>query len=239
LIWAQKQQGAKYTFHYHLMKGLNDDLQMRSTWEIPLCTGKERIKVNGQKAHPTQKPEALLYRVISATSNPGDVILDPFFGTGTTGAVAKKLGRHWIGLERDTSYIEVAQARIEGTPTRVIPEHEFTIPLKKEEARIPFGTLLEQGLVSVGQLLYFDQQAEHTAKILANSHLQYGDQVGSIHQVGKFIKGSPCNGWEHWYYQNELGGLAPLDHLRQTVRLKRQTVAEDRPEELAQGASEQ
>lgn len=239
LIWAQKKQGAKYTFHYQMMKGMNDDLQMRSTWEIPLCTGKERIKINGQKAHPTQKPEALLYRVISATSNPGDVILDPFFGTGTTGAVAKKLGRHWIGLERDLTYISVAQERIDNIQRTLIPEQNLVLPLKKDEPRIPFGVLLEQGLLAIGQVLYFDQKADHTAKILANSHLQYGDQIGSIHQVGKFIKGSPCNGWDHWYYQNDRGGFSPLDDLRQIVRLKSRTHAEDHPENLVLGTSEQ
>ena len=112
LIWAAKSDKARYTFHYRSMKTLNDELQMRSDWVIPICGGKERLKLNGTKAHPTQKPEALLYRILLACTNPGDVVLDPFFGTGTTGAVAKRLQRHWIGCERYSTYCKVAEERI-------------------------------------------------------------------------------------------------------------------------------
>src|SRR5688572_25509758 len=151
LIWAQKKKGAKYTFNHQSMKALNDDLQMRSDWYKPIATGKERIKMNGKKAHSTQKPEALLYRIITASSNPGDVILDPFFGSGTTGAVAKKLGRNWIGIERDKKYIKVAQKRIDA----VQEAHQDTIQVeKRKQLRIPFGALLENGLLKPGQVLY-------------------------------------------------------------------------------------
>src|ERR671918_2959630 len=152
LIWAQKKKGAKYTFNHQSMKALNDDLQMRSDWYMPIATGKERIKMNGKKAHSTQKPEALLYRIITPSSNPGDVILDPFFGSGTTGAVAKKLGRNWIGIERDKKYIKVAQKRIDA----VKKAQQDTIQVeKRKQVRIPFGALLENGLLKPGQILYF------------------------------------------------------------------------------------
>src|SRR5689334_4324728 len=152
LIWAQKKQGAKYTFNHKSMKALNDDLQMRSDWNLNLATGKQRIRTNGAKAHSTQKPESLLYRILLASSNPGDVVLDPFFGTGTTGAVAKKLGRNWIGIERDKKYIKVAQRRIDAVQTA---DEESLNVEKRKQARIPFGALLENGLLQPGQSLYF------------------------------------------------------------------------------------
>ncbi|HLO18738.1 MAG TPA: site-specific DNA-methyltransferase, partial [Anaerolineales bacterium] len=152
IIWAQKKKGAKYTFNHKSMKALNEDLQMRSDWSLPLVTGKQRIKSNGTKAHSTQKPEALLYRIILASSNPDDVVLDPFFGTGTTGAVAKKLGRNWIGIERDKKYIKIAQKRID---TVEQADEEAINVQKRKQARLPFGALLEYGLLQPGQVLYF------------------------------------------------------------------------------------
>jgi site-specific DNA-methyltransferase (adenine-specific) len=215
LIWAQKIKGKRYTFNHHAMKALNDDLQMRSDWEIPLCTGKERVKVNGLKAHSTQKPEAILYRVILSSSKPGDIVLDPFFGSGTTGAVAKKLQRHWIGIERDPGYIQVAQERIDSLQAEE-SEEVFAFRTKRDRPRVPFGRLLENGLVKPGQMLYFGKSGEITATVLANGALKYKDVSGSIHQVGRMIKNAPCNGWEHWYYLDEVSGEKyPLDKLRE------------------------
>ena len=206
MIWAQKVQGARYTFNYHSMKSLNDDLQMRSDWELPLCTGRERVKVNGSKAHSTQKPEAILYRVILSSSNPGDVVLDPFFGSGTTGAVAKKLHRHWIGIERDPNYIQVAQERINSLQIEMFTDEVFVIPTKRDRPRVPFGTLLEIGYIKPGQTLYFGKSGNISATVLANGALKHNGFTGSIHQVGREIQNAPCNGWEHWFYKDEKTG---------------------------------
>jgi site-specific DNA-methyltransferase (adenine-specific) len=219
MIWAQKKKGAKYTFNHQSMKALNDDLQMRSDWkhwEIPLATGKQRIRLNGIKAHSTQKPEALLYRVIMASSNPGDVVLDPFFGSGTTGAVAKKLGRNWIGIERDTKYIKVAQQRIDAvTPS---PAEALTLPEKRKQARVPFGALLENGLLNPGQRLYFAGNGTR-AKILSNGHIKCGDVTGSIHAVAKsLMNGAPVNGWDVWFYKDANGRKIVIDELREKLR---------------------
>lgn len=223
LIWAQKVRGARYTFNYRAMKALNDDLQMRSDWHLPLCTGKERLKVDGAKAHSTQKPEALLYRVILASSNPGDVVLDPFFGSGTTGAVAKKLNRRWIGIERDESYVALARQRIESIQPELFPEAAAQLPERRRAPRIPFGALLEQGLLRPGQTLYFGRRGEKTATVLADGRLRCGELVGSIHQVGRALANAPCNGWEHWYYEDaETGERAVIDRLRERVRQMRQ-----------------
>ena len=216
LLWAQKTQGARYTFNHHAMKALNDDLQMRSDWELPLCTGKERLKVGGEKAHATQKPEALLYRVILASSNAGDVVLDPFFGTGTTGAVAKKLRRHWIGIERDARYMAVAQARLDAVKPGEGPLALYQFADKRRRQRVPFGALVECGWLRPGQKLYFGPAGKVTARILANGALQYGAFTGSIHQVGREIQHAPCNGWEHWYYNDEnTGERVVIDRLRE------------------------
>ncbi len=218
LLWAQKDKGARYTFNYQPMKALNDDLQMRSDWVLPICSGKERIKINGEKAHSTQKPEALLYRVILSSSNPGDVVLDPFFGSGTTGAVAKKLGRHWIGIELDPTYIEVAQARIDAIQPALLAESALTFEDKRKRPRIPFGALLERGLLQPGQTLYFRKQREVMAIVLANGHLQHNGITGSIHEVGRAIQNAPCNGWEHWYYSDaETGDMVVIDRLREII----------------------
>lgn len=221
LLWAQKERGARYTFNYQAMKALNGDLQMRSDWQLPLCTGQERIKSEGSKAHSTQKPEALLYRVILATSNPGDVVLDPFFGTGTTGAVAKRLNRHWIGIEKDERYIDLARARIEAVEPPLSPEEALSFPERRRQPRIPFGVLLEQGLLRPGQELYFGPRGDRVAMVLANGRLKYGEATGSIHQVARAIQNAPCNGWEHWYYLDESSGeRVVIDRLRQAVRAK-------------------
>ncbi len=217
MIWAGKSKESKYRFNYDAMKGLNEDLQMRSDWFIPLCTGGERLKdSNGQKAHPTQKPEALLYRVIMSSTNPGDLVLDPFFGTGTTGAVAKKLGRDYIGIEREKTYRDAATARIRAIKN--IEEAEILhAPSKREEPRIPFGTLIEQGLLKPGTVLT-DAGQKHTAKIAADGNLVASSHRGSIHKVGAALQGAPsCNGWTFWHYK-ERGRMVPIDALRQRVR---------------------
>ncbi|PIU90347.1 MAG: hypothetical protein COW33_01620 [Anaerolineae bacterium CG17_big_fil_post_rev_8_21_14_2_50_57_27] len=219
LLWAQKTKGAKYIFNHHAMKALNDDLQMRSDWTLPLCTGKERIRVKGAKAHSTQKPESLLYRVLLSSTNPGDVVLDPFFGTGTTGAVAKKLGRHFIGIERDEGYIQIAQQRIEAV--QPAPEGSLGPENPRSQPKVPFGALLEAGMLAPGQRLYFGPKGEPSAIILANGHIRCGETVGSIHQIGRAITHAPCNGWENWHYVDEQTGMRrKLDELRQVIRLQ-------------------
>jgi modification methylase len=215
IIWAQKKKGAKYTFNHHSMKALNDDLQMRSDWLLPLATGKERIKSNGLKAHPTQKPEALLYRVMMSSSNVGDVILDPFFGSGTTGAVAKKLGRNYIGIERDKKYIKIAQKRID--MVEISPLAELTLPEKRNQVRVPFGALLEAGFLSPGECLFYKDDKSIRGIILSNGHLKYKEQVGSIHALAKSLAGGAVNGWDMWLYR-ENGKLKVIDELREKIR---------------------
>jgi DNA modification methylase len=212
LIWAQKRKGVKYTFNHQDMKALNDDLQMRSDWSIPLSTGKERIKSNGMKAHPTQKPEALLHRVLLSSTNKGDLVLDPFFGSGTTGAVAKRLGRNFIGIERDKIYVKIAQNRID----TVEPASDDALMIgKKKQARVPFGNLLESGLLSPGQTLWFTKD-NIKAKILVNGHLRCGEITGSIHGVAKSLsKNAPVNGWDVWFYKDKNGKKVVINELRQ------------------------
>jgi modification methylase len=197
------------------MKALNDDLQMRSDWSLPLVTGKQRIKSNGVKAHSTQKPEALLYRVIMASSNPGDVVLDPFFGSGTTGAVAKRLGRNWIGIERDKKYIKIAQKRIDAVREA---DAESLHVEKRKQARVPFGALLENGFLQPGQTLYFAKNGIR-ARILSNGHLRCGEITGSIHHVAKsLMNGAPANGWDLWSYRDDSGKKIVIDELREKLR---------------------
>jgi site-specific DNA-methyltransferase (adenine-specific) len=216
LIWAQKKQGAKYTFNHHAMKSLNDELQMRSDWLIQIVTGKERIKTNGTKAHSTQKPEALLYRVLLSSTNPGDLVLDPFFGSGTTGAVAKKLDRHFLGIERDEGYIKIAQDRISAVNSA--PEASLKLPDIRRQKRIPFGSLIETGLLVPGQTLFFIKD-DITAIILADGTIQCGKITGSIHGVAKFLSnGAPANGWDCWYMEDLNGERILLDNLRSQVR---------------------
>lgn len=220
LIWASKRKGARYTFNHHAMKALNDGKQMRSDWLLPICSGAERIKVNGQKAHSTQKPEALLYRVILSSSNPGDVVLDPFLGSGTTAAVAKKLHRHWIGIEREEEYVEIAQRRIDAANPEPFDERAFDVRDKKRSRpRIPFGSLLENGLLKPGQCLYFRRDRTKVARIKPDGKLVLNGFEGSIHQAGRHLMGgSPCNGWEHWYFEAEDGELQSIDDLREVLR---------------------
>lgn len=222
LLWCKKSQNQKkYTFNYHAMKLMNEEKQMRSDWELPLCTGTERLKINGEKVHPTQKPEALLYRVILSSSNPGDIVLDPFFGTGTTGTVAKKLGRRYIGIEREQRYIEAAQARIESIqPTLFDAEVYGAVPTKRDAPRLPFSALLECGLMLPGQTLYFNKALTKTVTVLADGTLRTPDGAkGSIHKIGAYIGELPaCNGWEHWYYRDDHGELRVIDTLREQIR---------------------
>jgi len=217
LIWCAKNRDAKPRFNYEAMKHLNDDTQMRSDWVLPLCTGDERIKGDdGNKAHPTQKPESLLYRVVLSSTNPGDTILDPFFGTGTSGAVAKKLGRHFIGIEQETDYIKVAQKRIDAIEGPRDMEVVGT-PAKRDLPRVPFGWLLERGLIKPGAVLV-DHRRKHAATVKADGTLIVGDFAGSIHQVGAHVQNAPaCNGWQFWH-TNIAGDLVPIDILRQKVR---------------------
>ncbi|WP_026091437.1 DNA methyltransferase [Blastomonas sp. AAP53] len=217
LIWASRDEKSKYTFNYRAMKTLNDELQMRSDWVLPICGGQERLKRGGTKAHPTQKPEALLYRILLACTNPGDVVLDPFFGTGTTGAVAKRLGRDWIGCERDPIYCEVAEERIAAT----LPLDESglkTMQSPKSQPRVAFGTLVETGYIAVGTVVY-DKARKHRATIRADGSLLSDAHTGSIHKVGALLQNAPsCNGWTWWHLETD-DGLKPLDSLRQTYLL--------------------
>ncbi len=218
LIWAARDPGVtNYTFNYDAMKALNEGLQMRSDWLLPICSGDERLKNEaGDKAHPTQKPEALLHRVILASTKEGDVILDPFFGTGTTGAVAKRLGRHFIGIEREHEYASKAIARI----AKIVPLSPDAMEIttsKRNEARIPFGWLVERGLLSPGTMLC-DISRRYTAKVRADGTLISADAKGSIHQVGAAVQGAPaCNGWTFWHVESK-GALTPIDVLRQKLR---------------------
>jgi modification methylase len=210
LIWCAKDEGARYTFNYRAMKALNDDLQMRSDWLLPICAGAERVKrADGAKAHPTQKPEALLYRILLACTKPGDIVLDPFFGTGTTGAVARRLGRRWIGVEREPTYVEVAEERIAST----LPLDESamrTVPDKRDQPRVAFGVLVESGVVPAGTTLT-DAKRRWSASVLADGSLVSGAHAGSIHKVGAALQNAAsCNGWTFWHVDG-----APLDGLRQ------------------------
>ncbi len=231
LIWAQKNKGSRYTFNYQAMKSMNQhsskpgNVQMRSDWNLPLCTGKERIKVNGEKAHPTQKPEALLERVILASTLPGDLVLDPFFGTGTTGAVAKKLGRCWIGIEADPSYVSIARQRIEQID-EINPDQEiYSGSGNGRQKRVPISLLLEKGMLKEGQTLFFGTQSNIQAILLGDGQLRWGESIGSIHKVGREILKAPCNGWTAWYYIDEQAGKKqPINDLRRRVRNEREAV---------------
>lgn len=218
LIWASKDKDSKYTFHYKTMKAFNDDLQLRSDWYIPICNGDERIKVNGEKAHSTQKPEALLYRIITSTSNPEDIVLDPFMGSGTTGAVAKKLGRNYIGIEKDEFYIKIADKRIE----KVKPFSKQTLlyPLDEKKPRVPFGNLIEKGYIQAGELL-FSRNKKYSATVLANGSVtSTNNTTGSIHSVSaKLIGKTNNNGWTFWYVERK-NQLISINELRSEYRKK-------------------
>jgi len=218
LIWAARDREAKsYTFNYHALKSFNDDLQMRSDWALPICSGGERLRdEDGDKVHPTQKPEALLYRVLLSSTNPGDVVLDPFFGTGTTGAVAKRLGRHFIGLERDAGYAAAAAARIAAVEP-VALDALTVLAGKRAQPRVPFGALLEAGLVAPGTEVT-DSRGRHSAVIRADGSLEAGDHIGSIHRVGALVQGlEACNGWTFWHL-DQGRGREPIDALRDKIR---------------------
>ena len=217
LIWASKSSSSKYTFNYEAMKSLNGDLQMRSDWLIPICTGEERLKnTDGKKVHPTQKPENLISRVIMSSSNIGDTVLDPFFGTGTTGAVSKKLGRNYIGIEQNAKYALEAEKRIRLT-SKIEADELIQTPRKISEPRIPFGNLLEQGLLNPGDLLH-DIRNRWTAKVRADGSLISKDTKGSIHSVGAHLQGlQACNGWTFWHIKRS-GKLVPIDNLRLAIR---------------------
>ncbi len=218
LIWATRSKDQKkYTFNYDALKTANDDVQMRSDWTIPICSGGERLKDDvGRKAHPTQKPEALLHRVIMATTRPGDTVLDPFFGTGTSGAVAKLLGRHFIGLEQDPDYAEIAKHRIANV-NKADDADIQTMKSKKSEPRVPFGALVEQGYLRPGDRLFCPKQ-RHVARVRVDGSLANGDAEGSIHRMGAQVQNAPsCNGWTFWHYKSDQG-YAPIDLLRRKFR---------------------
>ena len=216
LIWASKNKKSKYTFNYQSLKCLNDDLQMRSDWMLPICNGKERLKKDGKKVHSTQKPEALIHRIILATTNKGDLIFDPFLGTGTTAVVAKKLGRQYFGIEKDKKYFLAAYQRI--NKTNIIKDDYLdTLQNNKSKPRVPFGSLVEMGLIKAGTLL-FDQKKKYNAKIMIDGSLKCQKTEGSIHKVAAKIMGTEsCNGWTYWHYQSG-NNLKPIDKLRERLR---------------------
>jgi len=220
LIWASTGEKARYTFNYRSMKTLNDELQMRSDWEFPICGGQERLKRDGVKVHPTQKPEALIYRILLACTKPGDVVLDPFFGTGTTGAVAKRLGRRWIGIEREAGYCSAALERIEAA----LPLDEsalVTMQSPKAAPRVAFGTIVENGMLTAGAVLT-DPKRRYRVTVRADGSVMSGDVTGSIHKLGATLQGAPaCNGWTFWHYETP-EGLKPIDVLRQDYLLATQ-----------------
>ena len=226
MIWAARDSKAKrYTFNYEMLKAGNEDCQVRSDWYLPICTGGERLKdAEGRKTHPTQKPEALLTRVMLAASNPGDVVVDPFFGTGTTGAVARRLGRSYIGFERDEAYAKAARARIaavEPLPADAVA----AAPTKRSEPRVAFASVVEAGLLAPGAMLT-DERRRHQAVVRADGSLKLGAAIGSIHKIGALAQGLPaCNGWTYWRFETP-AGLEPIDSLRETMRASMREAAE-------------
>ncbi|MCX8056318.1 MAG: DNA methyltransferase [Ignavibacteria bacterium] len=211
LIWATKSKNSNYTFHYHSLKIFNDDLQMRSDWYIPICQGEERVKINGKKAHSTQKPEELLYRIILSTSNPGDIIFDPFSGSGTTAAVAKKLGRKFLAFEKDENYVKISIERLEKIQTLTQDLLEYKV--EKRIPRIPFGLLIEKGIIRVGEFL-FSKDLKHKAKVLADGSIQCENVVGSIHKISAYLLGKERNnGWEYWFVKRD-DKLLSINRLR-------------------------
>ena len=216
LIWASKNKKSRYTFNYQSLKCLNDDLQMRSDWILPICNGKERLKKDGKKIHSTQKPEALLHRIILATTNKGDSIFDPFLGTGTTAVVAKKLGRKYFGVEKDKKYFQAAKQRISET-LEIKDDYLDILPNNKSKPRVPFGSLIEMGLIKPGTTL-FDVKKRYNAKIMVDGSLKCQKAEGSIHKVAaKIIGAESCNGWTYWHYISG-NDLKPIDNLREKLR---------------------
>ena len=219
LIWASKNKKSKYTFNYQSLKCLNDDLQMRSDWTLPICNGSERIKKNGKKVHSTQKPESLLHRILLASTNKNNFVLDPFLGTGTTAVVAKKLGRNYFGIEKEKKYFNAAKQRLEKT-IKIEDHYLDTIKNYKSKPRIPFGSLVELGIVKPGMSV-FDHKKKVNAKIMADGSVKYQNLEGSIHKIAaKIIGTESCNGWTFWHYNNN-GSILPIDNLRQRLIAKR------------------
>ena len=215
LIWASKSEKSKYTFNYQSLKCLNDDLQMRSNWELPICNGSERLKKNGKKVHSTQKPEALLHRILLATSNKNDLVLDPFLGSGTTATVAKKLGRNYYGIEKEKTYFNAAEQRLKKTKP-IEDDYLDTLQNGRSKPRIPFGSLVELGIIKPGTTIY-DNKKKISAKIMADGSIKHEQTEGSIHKVAATILGAEsCNGWTFWHY-NLNGTIVPIDHLRQRL----------------------
>ena len=211
LIWAAKSKSSSYTFHYHSLKVMNDDLQMRSDWWIPICQGAERIKVNGQKAHSTQKPEELLSRIILSTSNPGDIVLDPFSGSGTTAAVAKRFGRKYIAFEREEFYVQLAKNRL--NKINPVEKHLLEYKIETKKPKVPFGNLVEKKYIEIGEYLY-SKDGKIDAQVQANSTISKDDITGSIHSVSAAIlKKSSNNGWTYWHVKRN-GKLVSIDELR-------------------------
>jgi site-specific DNA-methyltransferase (adenine-specific) len=218
LIWAQKERGARYTFNHQTMRAMNEDLQMRSDWYLPLCVGRERLRLNGTKLHPTQKPAALLYRILSASTNPGDVVLDPFFGTGTTGEAAIRLGRNWIGIEKQAEYILSARERLQHIQPDSISGEEIGAQNIRQRIRLPFGTLLEYGYLRPGDVLYLGKDSDRSAVITRQGKLSLDGQTGSIHGLASDLQGRQSNGWTDWFYSDpEDGQRYPIDRLRQKL----------------------
>ncbi len=217
LIWCGKNSSTKgYTFNYDSMKSLNEGLQMRSDWLLPLCTGAERLKRNGHKAHPTQKPESLISRVILSTSKPGDLIVDPFSGSGTTAAVAKRFSRRFIGIEQSKEYVEISRQRLQTVQVLNDPD-VLEIETKRNAPRVPFGSLLDRGLVNPGELM-FDARRRWHAKIRADGLLISESVKGSIHAVGAAVQGAQaCNGWTFWHVDRD-GSAISIDIYRQMIR---------------------
>jgi site-specific DNA-methyltransferase (adenine-specific)/modification methylase len=215
LIWASKNKKSKYTFNYQSLKCLNDDLQMRSDWTLPICNGSERIKKNGKKVHSTQKPESLLHRILLASTNKDDFVFDPFLGTGTTAVVAKKLGRNYFGIEKEKKYFKATKQRLEKT-VKIEDHYLDTIKNNKLKPRIPFGSLIEMGILEPGMTL-FDSKKKYNAKIMADGSIKYKNSEGSIHKIAAGIMGTESyNGWTYWHYNLD-GATIPIDRLRQRL----------------------
>jgi hypothetical protein len=217
LIWAARSKESRYSFNYEAMKALNDDVQMRSDWELPICTGHERLKQEGRKAHPTQKPESLLARVLLASTNRGDVVLDPFFGTGTTGAVARRLNRHFVGIEQDPRYVALARERVADVTPISSPDLLATPP-KRAKAKVSFGSLIERGMIQPGDVL-FDAKRRFSAQVRADGSLfTKGKETGSIHSLGAKLQSQPsCNGWTFWHIKRD-GKDVLIDQFRDEAR---------------------
>lgn len=217
LIWATKSKSSSYTFHYHSLKAMNDDLQMRSDWWIPICQGKERIKVNGVKAHSTQKPAELLFRIILSTSNPNDIVLDPFSGSGTTSAVAKRLGRQYIAFDREEFYVQVAKDRLE--KIKPIDEQLLEYKIETKPPKVPFGSLVETGFIRIGEDL-FSKDGKVSAQVQADATIRTNDIIGSIHKVSATLLNKPSNnGWSYWFVKRD-NEMVSIDDLRYAFESK-------------------